>query len=216
MDFRFKHPARFFVAAPSGSGKTTLILNICRFAEHMFDEPRVKENIIYFYNEWDKNAFPIAKEEKIVKEFVNEKPTVDLFHKYVDHCEHSLVIIDDWGLKIDKEIDEIFKVTAGKTKTSVFLLSQELFETGSRGVSRNSTYIFAFKNPGDMSQIRYLARRVAPHNPRYIIDAYHDATRDPYSYLFFDMHQTTPNEYKIRSNIMPHELPMVIYAEKTR
>ena len=215
MDFRFKHPAKFFVAAPSGAGKTTLVLNICRFAEHMFDEPRVKENIIYFYKEWDE-AFDIAKKEKIIKEFVNVKPTVDLVHKYVDHCENSLIIIDDWGLDLDKEISEIFKITAGKTKTSVILMAQELFEKGSKGPSSSSTYIIAFRNPRDMSKIRYLARQVAPHNPRYIIDAYHDATNNnPHSYLFIDTHQTTPDEYKIRSRIMPHELPMVIYVEKT-
>ena len=53
-------------------------------------------------------------------------------------------------------------------------------------MSLNTHYIFLTKNPRDGSQVQLLARRMKAKNYQYIVDAYHHATREPYTYLLFD------------------------------
>ena len=56
-----------------------------------------------------------------------------------------------------------------------------------------------------LSQIECLARQINPENPKTIIEAYKDATTDPYSYLVFDFNQNTPDNLRLRSRIFPDE-----------
>jgi hypothetical protein len=46
---------------------------------------------------------------------------------------------------------------------------------------------------------------VAPNNSKYVVDAYKEATKEPYSYMLFDFHQSTPDMIRVRSNMMPRE-----------
>ena len=51
---------------------------------------------------------------------------------------------------------------------------------------RNVHYLILMKQPQNLRQIFTLARRVSPHRPNYIIDAFLEATSTPYSYLLCD------------------------------
>ena len=70
FDLRFKNPSSFILAGSSQSGKTTLTFNILRNIETLFTDPRCRNNVIYFYNQWQK-SYDLFRKEDIVKEWIN-------------------------------------------------------------------------------------------------------------------------------------------------
>ena len=81
--------------------------------------------------------------------------------------------------------------------------------------SLNANYIIYFKNPRDRAQITYLARQIFPENVKFIQEVYKDATSKPHTYLLIDLKQDTPDDYRIRTNILPDEEPTFVYLQKT-
>lgn len=56
------------------------------------------------------------------------------------------------------------------------------------------------KNPRDKQQINTLARQISPENSRFICEAFKDATDKPYGYLLLDLHQTTPESFRVHKH----------------
>jgi len=65
------------------------------------------------------------------------------------------------------------------------------------------------KNPRDKSQIEFLARQVFPRHPKTLVKIFEAATEKPHSYLFLDLTQECPDNYRFRSNLF--DKPMNIY-----
>jgi len=218
FDLRFKIPSSFILGGVSQSGKTTFTLNLLRNIEHLFEDPRCKQNIIYFYKEWQ-NSYEQFKKEGIVKEWINNLPTQDDVKEktllYKDRGG-SVLIIDDFAQELNKDIANIFSVLTHHTNSVVILLTQNIFSKNKffRDVSLNATYLILFKNVRDASSIVHLAKQFSPGNNSYVIEAYKDATKNAYSYLLFDLHQAQFDNLRLRSNVLPHELPMCIYEKK--
>jgi hypothetical protein len=84
---------------------------------------------------------------------------------------------------------------------------QNLFPKGSemRNISLNSNYIVLMKNSRDRAQIRHLARQIYPGKSKFLIDAYEEATKEPYGYLLLDFRNTTPDKIRVRTGIFPGE-----------
>ena len=102
---------------------------------------------------------------------------------------------------------------------SVVFITQNLFYQGKscRTISLNSTYMVVFKNPRDQSQIRQLACQMYPGKTKILQAAYDLETRDPFRYLFLDLHPESPEWTRMRGNIFPHDLlndPCWIYMPK--
>lgn len=92
---------------------------------------------------------------------------------------------------------------------------QNLFSKnkGCREISLNSHIIVLFSSPKDKQQISVLARQISPEIPRFITEAFSDATSKPYGYLVLDLHQQTPENYRVRTNIFSNEYPHnVVYT----
>lgn len=87
----------------------------------------------------------------------------------------------------------------------MLFLTQNFFSQGKgrRDCSLNTHYIVLFKNPRDKQQIHCLSRQVFPENPRFITEAFADATSTPYGYLLLDLTQTIPEQLRVRTNIFP-------------
>lgn len=218
MDFRLKNPFTAICAGASQSGKTTFVLNLLRNIDLLFEDPRCKKNIIYYYKEMQ-SSLQSFQAEQIVQHWVHQLPTVeDIKEKTIIAKDSggSIVIIDDFAADLNKEIAEIFTVIGHHSNTTVILLCQNLFQQGPifRTISLNSTYIIVFKNPRDSSQISYFARQFAPNNSKWIVSAFKEATKRPYSYMFFNNHQSTADYLRVCSNILPNEWPIVVYTEK--
>ena len=66
-----------------------------------------------------------------------------------------------------------------------------------------------FRNPRDSLGITTLARQMYPNNVDYLLESYNDATKRPYGYLLLDLHQLTPTDMRLRTNILPNERHIV-------
>lgn len=216
-DLRFRNPSTFILAGASQSGKTTFVLNLLRNVETLFEEPRCVNNIIYFYNQWQP-SFEMFQKENIVCDWVSKLPRCeDITERTLLSRETgSIIIIDDFAQQLTKDTIDIFSKISHHTNAVIILLTQNLFSKNPvfREISLNSTYIVLFKNPRDASQISCFAKQFSPGKSQYIIDAFREATRQPYSYLLFDHHQATPDVLRIRSHILPHEFPIIVWLEK--
>ena len=72
------------------------------------------------------------------------------------------------------------------------------------------------KNPADVTQVNTLSRQIFPNNSKFLPAVYNDVTKKPHGYLFIDLRQETPEEIRIRTNILPHQFPMLVFQAKNR
>ena len=216
-DARLQCPFTCIVAGPSQSGKTAFVHNLLRQAPVLFSEPDAKNNVIYYYKA-DQESFTLLKNENIVHHWVNEIPTVQDVQERTLAAEDtggSIVIIDDFGNDLNKDIVELFTTTAHHSKASIILLVQNIFYKDIRTISLNAQYIFLFKNPRDPSQVSRFATQFAPRNSKYIVDAFEASTKRAHSYMLFDSHQKTPDAIRVKSRYLVHEAPMSVWPPST-
>lgn len=212
----FKHPFTCMMAGPSKSGKTSLLRQILEYQSIIFDEP--PQRIIYCYSRWQPDIFNNLKQQHPdMLEFNQGLPDIDEINSDI----RNLVILDDLMKECgkDQSIADIFTVDSHHKNISVFFLSQNLFANSkfSRTISLNCNYIIILNNPRDRAQIFYLARQMFPENPQFLLDCYRDAVEQKqYGYLLLDFTQTTPNEFRVSTNIIPSpDLPQrIIYQQK--
>ena len=82
-----------------------------------------------------------------------------------------------------------------------------------RTISLNGQYLVFFKSPRDNSQFGYLARQVFPGNSQHAIEAYKNATQEPFSYLLLDLRCEQHEELRLGTNVFPGET-QVVYVPK--
>ena len=101
---------------------------------------------------------------------------------------------------------------------SVCLASQNLYYQGPifRNLSLNCQILIVFKSPRDLTQITTLSRQMSPDSPNFIVQSFADATKNGYGYLCFNFHQQIPDIIRTTTNILPSELPIIVYAKKKR
>ena len=95
-------------------------------------------------------------------------------------------------------------------------LTQNLFPPGkqSRTISLNSHYIIVFKHPIDLLGISTLACQMYPNNTNFLVQSFQDATKKPNGYLLLDLHQHTPENMRLRTNILPGQ-KQIVYVKRT-
>ena len=95
-------------------------------------------------------------------------------------------------------------------------LTQNLFSPGKllHTISLNSHYMIVFKNPRDSLGISTLARQMYQHNTNSLLQSFQYATKKPCGYLLLDLHQLTPENMQLRTNILPGE-KQIVYVKRT-
>lgn len=91
-----------------------------------------------------------------------------------------------------------------------------------RTIGLNSNYYLLLKNPRDLTQIEHLGKQMFPGKKGFLRNAYLDATSQPYGHLLIDCKSDTPDELRVRSNIVPIKkviksplvLSMSVYTSK--
>lgn len=216
--FRFPAGSTHLLVGPSGSGKTYRISRILRLKDSLIQNGNCIKNVVFCYAAWQKE-YDILNKDGIVTTWFNKMPTngefIGLVEKYVDHGG-SIVVIDDFMSKINKDMEEIVRVTSRHHNTTTFILFQSLFPPHklARQISLNVKFLHIHKNPRENAQIQFLARQIQPQSYKWIVEAYHDVTKTPYSCLLIDLTQETEPLLRFRSNYLPEEFPMKIWMEK--
>jgi hypothetical protein len=124
------------------------------------------------------------------------------------------VIVDDLMREADSRVVDLFTKGFHHRNISVLFITQNLFhqKAGARDISLNAHYMIIFKNPRDAAQTTYLARQISPENPKFLVEAYRDATSNLHGYLLIDLKQNTPYVLRYRTDIF--ERNVTIYVPK--
>ena len=111
-------------------------------------------------------------------------------------------------------IVNLFTKASHHNNLSVIFISQNIFHQGrgQRDISLNAQYTVIFRNLRDRAQIRHLARQVYPENPRFLEEAYQDATSQAFGYLLLDLKQTTADNCRLRTCIFPDDEYQYVYV----
>jgi len=197
----FQTPFRLILAGPSGSGKTTFIKQLLTDKSLMM-QPQ-PDNILWFYAEYQDwyIDFPDIK-------FIKGIPTNDVIE---NNNKAKLIILDDLFQYLNKSMTQLFACDSHHRNISVIFITQNIFYKGSehRNISLNSTHVVLFKNPRDKSQIMHLARQMYPEKTSFLIEAFRDATKQPYSYLLIDLTPDIDEKYRLRTNIFSNTFTTV-------
>ena len=130
-------------------------------------------------------------------------------NEYIDPKFRNLIVIDDLMSETgsDKKVTNLFTKGSHHRNLSVILLLQNLFYNGkeSRTISLNAHYIVLFKNPRDNTIVTSLAKQMYPGKIKFLQEAFRDATKLPYHYLFLDLKPYTDEKFRVRTCIMPSE-----------
>ena len=209
MDPRLKHPFTCIVAGPSQSGKTVFLRRLLTQAQELINEP--PEVILWFYGEYQPLYDKLTDSLGSTIQFIEGIP--ETFDMYLDKSKRNMIVLDDLMNETanDKKISNLFTKGSHHKNLSVILVTQNLFNQGrqTRTISLNAHYLVLFKNPRDASQISHLARQMFPKKPKYLQEAYQDSTAEPFHYLFIDLRTTTPETYRLRTQIFPGETQYV-------
>ena len=213
MDVRFRTPANYYICGQSQSGKSHLVRSMLDHLEELFYP--VPTKILYCYGEHQKKFDDLSQRLSNI-EFVDGFPN-DLYALVEGH-DNSLVILDDLMSQCsnDTRVSDLFTRGSHHRGISDLFLTQNLFPPGklSRTFSLNSHYLLIFRNPRDSLGISTLARQMFPKHTNYLMESFEDATSKPYGYLMIDCHQLTPENMRLRTNILPAER-QIVYVKRT-
>ena len=182
------------IAGPTGCGKTRFVFRLIENADKMIEPP--PDEIVYCYGEYQSlfDHYPQV-------DFRKGLPDLDNF----DGRTRILLSIDDQMSETNDTIANLFTKASHHRNVSVIFLVQNMFYKNKhmRTISLNSHYMVLFKNPRDASQFSNLARQMYPGTSQFAVEAYKDATREPYSYLAVDLRPEQVEDLRLRTNIFP-------------
>ena len=208
MDARLHMGSCMLVAGPIWSGKTSFVIRLLDSANILFDV--VPSYVYWFYGQKTAQHDFLTKKNYIMFEGLPDN---------FDFCEpNSVIVLDD----LMEESKDNVQVTALYTKAAhhkpyfVINITQNLYFQSKEQRTRhlNTQYMVIFKIPRDVNQIAVLSHQMYPNKKNYLVDIYREATEEPYSYLFIDLHAKTAELIKLRSNILPLDPPMYTYVDK--
>lgn len=213
MDVRLQHPYTCLVAGPTSCGKTQFVKQLIQEGENMTNGSA--EKIIWLYGEYQPAYIELSQSHPDIT-FIEGVP--ENLNDYIDKKYRNLIVIDDLMSETgnDKRITSLFTKGSHHRNLSVILLLQNLFYNGkeSRNISLNTHYIVLFKNPRDNTVVTSLAKQMYPGKIKFLQEAFRDATKLPYHYLFLDLKPYTDDRFRVRTCIMPGETQYA-YINKT-
>ena len=207
MDARLITPFSMGVFASRLSGKSVFTKNLLLDQKRMISPPF--KRVIWIYKTWQEELFnELIKQTEFEMEFLDDLPNFDTMGKQ----ENTAIVIDDFMSEASNSVQVQALFTRGRhLGLSIIYLSQNLFHNGkySRDMSLNMDYLVLFKKIRDASQIGHLARQMFPRNSKFLIWAFQDATRTPYSHLFLDLKPDGNESLRVRGNILNREYQAV-------
>lgn len=208
---KFRVPFSALLVGCSQSGKTCWITKFILNVNTLIDTP--PHLVLYFYNLWQPSYDVLQKHGVKMCQGV---PDVEKIRS-LDKDTPKLCIFDDLMSEMSKTPDLISLFTRDVHHLSINCVHivQNMFFEGLRTSRINSKYLILMKNPSDKLQVLNLARQLYPGTSKFFLDAYADATKQPYSYLVVDLAMPTAEEMRLRTNIFPSEWPTVVYAPKS-
>lgn len=213
MGIPFQPCSSMCVSGQTGSGKTRFVYRLLHHLDSMYaDEP--PKRVLYCYG-IHQPLFDDMERQLPNLVFNPGLPSKELLEDLTSDRHHSLIILDDLMHRVVQDMDMELLFTQGchHRRLSVVFITQNLFPKGSktRTIALNTYYLVLMKNARDSSQISTLGRQLYPGRARVLVDAYRDATKNPFGYLVVDTSPGGDDRYRLRTNIFPDE-DTIIYT----
>ena len=137
------------------------------------------------------------KGESLVTTFIKGLDEEKLKEVQGSPDQHTLIIIDDMQMNAmeSKAVQQAFTMGAHHRNCSIILVTHNTFAQGkrSRDIMLNCQYIYFFKSPAEIRQLRDLAYRRGKDIGQFILCAYKDACRQSHTFIRLDSTQNTDN-----------------------
>ena len=215
--FQIHHPTTCLIAGPTGCGKTKFVsrlIDSLMLKTGAMIEPR-PTRIIWVFSEWQSIYVELQGKKKELGlgiEFVKfTSANLNELYDTFSPSETNLIILDDLmsssSTSQKKQILQLFTQGSHHRNLTIIYIVQNLFDQGpsSRAISLNAQYIVVFKNPRDSAQIGFLAQQAFPKNPKFLDEAYQDATRSPHTYLVLNLTQECEDWFRVVTQVFPGE-----------
>jgi len=177
------------------SGKTTLVFKILENRNQIINKPI--DNVQYIYGIDQKIFHSYSKRNPWIR-FEDELSEEELNNR-------SLVVFDDkmssFQGKENSFITNFVTRAVHHIGCSCIILLHNVFAPKLRTIALNTTYLIFFKQPRDNSTISILAKQMFPGQNSFLVEAYKFCTKDPHSYIFFDLSQIQNEKFRVRNNI---------------
>jgi hypothetical protein len=215
---RFNLPKNILVVGSTQSGKTEFVKKLLLQSEKVFT-PKVCK-IIYCYGAWQP-AFEILESELGgLIQFRSDIPTRDeLMTLWRELKGEIILVLDDKMVSLADNargagVVETVCVLSQHCHISCVITLQNIFHNKTvREISLNSHYICLFRNARSAAQVRTLGNQIMPGRADYFMDSYSKAVSKNFGYLLLDLSPTTPDNYRLRTNIFPGE-DLTVFTQK--
>lgn len=198
----FKSPFTLILSGSTGSGKTEWLMRFLKNVSDMI-EPQPRK-ILYCYGEINNNILNLMSSGI---ETYNGVPEAEMIK---EQEKPLLLILDDLMLNVGNDfLDLLFTRGSHNWNTSVIFVTQSLYGRNIRTARANAHYLILMRNPSGQLHIRTIGTQLFPRKLDYFMEAYNDATKEPFSYLMINMHPNASESERLTSNIFPDEIPTV-------
>jgi len=200
-------PFTLILSGATGSGKTQWLLKFLRYNQRLIVPPPAQ--VLYCYGEVNPAVLELRQQQKeLALEVYHGVPDVE---KIKEKDKPLLLILDDLMLNMSNNfLDLLFTRGSHNWNVSVVFVTQSLYGRNIRTARSNAHLLVLMRNPSGQLQIRTIGSQLFPGRLGYFMDAYQDATKEPFSYLVINMHPNTTEEHRLTSKIFPNE-QMEIY-----
>ena len=139
-------------------------------------------------------------------------PSTEAIDELTSERQHALIVLDDLKQSgAEYRHGGIIYPRLSPPTTQCNLHYIKLISRGSKSktIALNTYYLILMKNARDVSQVTTLSLQLYPGSSRLLVEAYRDATKQPFGYLVIDTSPKTDDKYRLRTNVFPGEDPVV-------
>ena len=211
-EFRFKSPSSILVAGPSSSGKSVFVQKVIQEKNSLFERQPFK--VCYCYGAWQNKFHELMKQGVHFHEGLPERNLLNQWFKGHGGVLVMDDLMDEGGN--DKRVLDIFTKDSHHNDITVLYLCQDVFPIGkyAKTISRNAHYVVAFKNPRDQLGVRNLVLQAFPSEWEEVLKVYREATHKPYGYLLLDLHPSSDDNERLKSNLLKEEGFTTVYKKR--
>lgn len=199
--FKFHSPCRSF-KFHSPCGRTVFVEKLLKERKRLFSPPY--NPVVYCYGANQPTTFARMQKEQAIH-FYEGIPDGAMLDKWYKKSNGGLLVLD------------LFTKDSHHRNTTVIYMTQDMFPEGKfiRPKSRNAHYIIAFKNPQDQLGVRILTQQAFPQEFKDVLNVYREAIERPYRYLLFDLHPSSSDQERLKTNVLQDEGYTIVYRKRT-
>ena len=209
-----KPRARIVVTGPSESGKSHLVKEMLLRQAECFERVHPEVHIFALHAQESYRELAQNGGFKVVTHI--GAPPADFTPK-----PGSILIFDDLQLDMPKgSLASWFLRKSHHLDCSCVYISQSIFDPrnpDARLISLNASYFVIFRQLRDQSSLEILNFQLLGSGYKgFLRDIYNDVLGDrPHSYLFVDLHQECPSDFRFRSSIFPENLRTRVFRPQS-